>query len=134
MVKELVLVPRVLYGVLFTLLGLYAAFTSPMYPRSFIGAFLFMFLFSFVWQYFVLHFALKDMSKKQRAITLLAWLVIAVIIGAWGVEALGTLDWHQSESTILNDFAWRMTIYLIGASMYIGGTCTRRAFEKHKAL
>lgn len=65
MIKELVLVPRVLYGVFFTLVGLYATFTSPMYPRSFIGAFLFLFLSSFVWQYFVLHFTLKNMNKKN---------------------------------------------------------------------
>lgn len=134
MIKELVLVPRVLYGVFFTLGGLYVAFTSPFYSRSFIGAFLFLLVFSFVWQYYVLYFALKTANKKQRAIVLLVWLIISLTIGAWGLNALGTLDWLQNESTLMNDFAWRMAVYLIGASMYIGGVCTRRAYEKHGAL
>ena len=134
MIKELVLVPRVLYGVFFTLGGLYVAFASTMHPKSFIGAFLFMFLFSFVWQYYVLHFALKTANNKQRAIGLIVWLIVSCVVGAWGLNELGTFDWLQNESTLMNDFAWRMTVYLIGASMYIGGVCTRRAYEKHGAL
>ena len=51
MLRELILVPRILYSGLFVIMGMFTAFTSPSGPILFIGSFLFIFVLSFVWQY-----------------------------------------------------------------------------------
>jgi len=134
MIKELVLVPRLLYSCLFVLLGMFTAFSSPSDPKAFIGSFIFVFVLSFVWQYFVLHFALRPMTVKARIHTITGWMILASVIAAWSLNELATFDWAQDKSTLLESFARKMGVYLVAIGMFIGGLCTRRAFQKYNAL
>ena len=136
MIKDLVLLPRLLYSVCFVLLGMFTAFTSPSDPKAFIGSFVLVFGLSFVWQYFVLHFGLKPLTVKSRRVTIALVMVFASVVIFWSLYGLASFDWAQNKdlNTLLNDFGWTMGTYLSTSGLFVGGACTRRAFKQYNAL
>ena len=135
MIKELALVTRILYTIVFVLIGELIVFGVNHLDLGAFGiSFLLVVGFSFLWQYYVLHFALRTMTKKQRTVMLIVWLIGSAAIMTWGIDMLASLDWSLDEQTLLRDFALKTSLYLLGAGMYIGGACTRRAYARHDAL
>jgi hypothetical protein len=132
MIKELMLVPRVIHTGLFALWGIIAAF-GKVYPVPYIGIAVFIISFSFIWQYVVLHHLMNALEITVRRVGILLWMLASAGLTAWGVHLLWTLDWLQGES-LTSDFAWRMEVYLIAASCFVAGACARRAYQKHSAL
>lgn len=131
MLKELFLIPRLSLdaALLFA-----AVLVVPFFSlKAFLALFLLVIAYSLLFQYYVLHFGLKLLELKYRALGLFGWMMLAVAIGAWALHALSTLDDQMEESAFLLDFSWKMTVYVIGVSMYIAGACARRAFDKHNA-
>lgn len=133
--KDLFLVPRLLYNIIFIGFAISATgFTSPM---PWVVQFALVFVFSFVWQYFVLHFALKQIATSQRRLLMIiVWMVVATLIGGWSLGELATFDYGQSDdaNVVLRSFVQQVTIYGVGCEMFIAGACARRAFQKYGAL
>ena len=135
MLKELFLLPRTLWSIWFTVIGMYVTFTRPSDPIAFVGLFVFIFAFSFLWQYVVLHFALSQLNMSQRRLTLLVWFVVSTVIGTWCLHLLSTIDWTQRDvNALASDLSWRMLAYMIAAQMFVAGACARRAYQRYKAL
>ena len=133
MVKDFVLIPRVLYSGCFVLIGMFAAFTSPSDPKAFFWSFVLVFVLSFVWQYFVLHFGLKPMAVKSRRVTIALVMAFASVVIFWSLHGLANFDWAQNRDMdmLLNDFGWTMGTYLSTAGLFVGGACTWRAFKQY---
>jgi len=135
MVKDLVLIPRLLYTILFV--GLAISATGLTSPMPWVIECVFIFVFSFMWQYVVLHFALKQMeTPRWRLITLVVWMVVATLVGGWSLGELANFDYGQSNDTevVLRSFVKQLTIYGVACEMFIAGACARRAFQKYNAL
>ena len=132
MIKELFLIPRLLYTVLF--IGFAISATGITSPMPWMVKFAMVFILSFVFQYFVLHYVLKRLGTSQsRIIMFVVWMVLATLVGAWGLGELASFDYLQSNDTkiVARNFAWKLVIYSTACEMFIAGACARRAFQKH---
>lgn len=135
MVKDLVLIPRLLYSVLFVGFAISATRMISMTPWVIVLALIF--TLSFMWQYLVLHYALKQMTvRRWRLVTLLAWMIVATLIGGWSLGELANFDYGQSDDVevVVRSFALQVTIYSVACEMFIAGACARRAFQKYDGL
>lgn len=131
MVKELMLVPRLLYCGFFIFV---LALNMPVVAIwILVYSFAFLLIFSFVWQYYVLHQALQTMERMWKLGTLFIWLIGSFVISSWGLYALVNLD-LRDEEVLLQSLVHAIAPYLIGTSMFVGGFCTRRAWQEHNAL
>jgi len=134
MIKELVLIPRLLYSILFVGFAVSATgLTSPI-----LGAVMLIniFIFSFLWQYLILHFTLKQVViRKWRPVTLIVWMVVATLVGGWSLSELKNFDYLQSDDIdVARSFARQSVVYIIACEMFIAGACARRAFKNYNEL
>jgi len=135
MVKDLVLIPRLLYSVLFVGFAISATRMTSVTP--WVIVLVLIFTLSFMWQYFVLHFALKQMTiRRWRLVTLLVWMIVATLVGGWSLGELANFDYWQSDDVevVVRSFALQVTIYSGACEMFIAGACARRAFQKYDGL
>jgi hypothetical protein len=133
--KDLFLVPRLLYSIIFVGLAMSATGLTDLVPG--VLFFTLVFVLSFMWQYFVLHFVLKRIATPQRRIViLLVWMIAAILVGGWSLIELATFDYVQSDDAdvVLRSFVQQLTIYRVACEMFIAGACARRAFQKYGAL
>ncbi len=135
MIKELDLIPRLLYSILFVGLGFWA--TGLKSPAIWATVFINILLFSFIWQYGVLHFALKKIEASLwRLGALFVWIALSALVGFWSLTELADFDYLQSDDidTVVHSFAQTLAIYCVANEMFIAGACARRAFQKYNAL
>jgi hypothetical protein len=135
MVKELVLIPRLLYSILFV--GFVVLVTGFKALVPLVEMLVLIFVWSFAWQYVVLHFTLKRMmTSRSRVITLIVWMIVATLFGVWSLNELANFNVLQSSDidVAVESFVRQLTLYGIACEMFIAGVCTRRAFQKYNAL
>lgn len=134
MLKELILVPRIIITLVLSYVGVLLSFGEDAELFTLVKAAVPVFAMSFAWQYYVLHFALKKLTKAARVKTLIIWLIVSAAIGSIGAYLILDIDWTLPMSELTVSYAWRMTVYLLAAGMFVGGACTRRAYQKHNAI
>lgn len=133
MVKELVLVRRVFFSILFTLWleGLLPFEPSTLAISTTFG---FIFIFSFIFQYQLIYLIMKGLQRNGRIITLGITVTVATIAVYLGIAGIRDINYNQEVEVIVHDFVKWMGITLNGMSLFVAATCTRKAFEKHNAL
>lgn len=94
--------------------------------------------FSFLFQYFVLHFALKQVTPTPmgRLVFLICWAVLSLGVASWAMYEMATFDWLQQvdTETIVRQYIWRITVFQTAAASFVGGSCARVAFDRHGQL
>lgn len=131
--KELFLPSRAVYALICALLvaGV-TEFTTPIFV---IGAVVLIFGNSFIFQYYVIHWAMNQMSvHKVRVKFLLMWLVATLIASVTAALFLLNIDWTAEMEQIKTSFYGGMIMYIAAAAAFVGGSMARRAFTKHGGL
>lgn len=135
LLKELVLVPRVMLGVLYVAIGVFAVSDGHFYGVLFLALVFLCFVLSFLWQYLILHPMLWSSGEKGwRWPVIKAWMFLAFVFGVWSLFRLANFDWLQDESEVVPNFVREMIMYVIEVSLFVAGACARRAFQMHGAL
>ncbi len=132
MLKEFVLIPRLLYTALSIYLGMPITTSG---PRTIAFCAIFTIVFSFIWQYGLIQHVSKALTKgKPQLIFLIIWMLVSLLIGYIGLSMMNSIDYRQVNDEVIRAMAWGLNIYLLGTSMFIGGACSIRTHTQHDAL
>ncbi len=126
------IVRRIAYTTLLTLLAIVAGDVETISVTTFAAVFIFG--FSFMWQYYLVNHLLPAIRIEHRAVAAFLWMLCAIVLVTLGAYLLILLDWSQPRDVILDILATRMTIFLVAASMFVGGACGWRSFYRRGAL
>lgn len=135
-VRELHLVARTLYtlAAVFAFSGLNGfTFLTGLMTIGWI-----IFLSSFMWQYYVLHFALQNISSTRgRLLFLIGWCLVTlagVVFAAIMTPTLAELNNYESEDAFLKSAAFWGSIFVSFSGAFVAFACVRRAWTRYGQL
>ncbi len=129
-IKNLILVPRILYTAICTLIPL---LILELYGLNMIaGTALFIFIFSFIWQYLVLYPALSFVPSGILRGCIVFVLNVLSVFGIFsGLDFLYDVDLNK---ILMYQLVGRMSLYLFSVSLMVGLSCTWRTLKLQQTL
>jgi hypothetical protein len=136
MIKELHLMARTLYT--FVAVWALSGITRLGLGGTAIVLGVVIFMSSFMFQYYVLHFALKNIStRRNRAWFLVGWTVTClsgVVITTLMMPTIQDFDQYGSVEALAHAMSLWASAYAAFSAAFVALTCTRRAWTRHGGL